>query len=292
MSLASFVRAFAPTIYLIAMANVSVSQDPIELQCKELTESSGVASSTYDPQIIWTHNDSGDKPRLFAFTRDGKWIAEVELARTQAVDWEDMCSFRRGDRHYLAVGDVGDNQRKRKSVFVYVIEEPKLDKDVAAPVNKLVDQVQRIEVQYASGPADCESLAYDATTDTFLLATKEFLRCRLGTFDANPTSDGRPVQLTFGQTLGLPLTTAADISSDGQRLVIATYGPASIFRRAADGRWDASEATLQTRTLPARKQGESICFADLDKTLLLTSEFAPAPLWSIPVESPAANQDE
>lgn len=290
MTSASFFRLVPLTILLFSTQEFSQAQTTVELQCKALTESSGLAVSTRDPQIVWTHNDSGDKSRLFAFTRDGKWIAEVELKNARATDWEDMCSFQREGKHYLAVGDVGDNQRKRTSVFIYVIEEPTLDVHASEMVTTSAADVERIEVQYASGPADCESLAYDSTTDKFLLATKELIRCRLTTFDAKPNSDGKPVQVSFSQTLALPLTTAADISSDGQWLVIATYGPASLFRRSADGRWDASEDSLQTLSLPARRQGESICFADDDKSLMLTSEFAPSPLWTIPVE-PKSSKD-
>ena len=38
------------------------------LQSSELNESSGVAQVG---ELLWTHNDSGDKPRLFAFASDG-----------------------------------------------------------------------------------------------------------------------------------------------------------------------------------------------------------------------------
>jgi hypothetical protein len=280
----STARIVQTTICLVACIGIATAQQPVELQCKQLTESSGLAVSTRDPQIIWTHNDSGDKPRLFAFKRNGAWIAEVELKNAKATDWEDMCSFRRNGKHYLAVGDVGDNQRNRSSVSIYVVEEPELDVNAPTTIKTSIRDVERIQVQYATGPADCESLAYDPVTDKFLLATKELIRCQLTTFDTKPTLDGKPLQLSFSQVLGLPLTTAADISSDGQWLVIATYGPACIFKRTADGKWDANEDSIQTRMLPARRQGESICFADDDQSLLVTSEFAPTPLWSIAVE--------
>ncbi len=252
----------------------------VELQCDALTESSGLAVSQHDAQLVWSHNDSGDGSRLFAFTREGNWIAEVKLNGVKAIDWEDMCSFRRHGKNYLAVGDVGDNARKRTFVTIYVFEEPKLE------VTKRVEQIvitsfAKIDITYPGGPVDCESLAYDPKLDQLLLASKELLRCRLFTLPVQLENTSKPIVAQAKQTLTLPMTTAADISTDGQQLVIATYGPACLMRRAEGDSWDQSESALKILPMPPRKQGESICFADDNSALLLSSEFVPTPLWTV-----------
>ena len=271
-------------LLLSTLLEPCAAQSAVELQSAALNESSGVAISTLDPQIVWTHNDSGDIPRLFAFTRGGQWIAELKLQGAAAVDWEDMCSFQRDGKSYLAVGDVGDNLRKRTSVVIYILEEPPLLPDPPLPKQLAIADFERIEIQFSSGAVNCESLAYDPLEDRFLLATKELLRCRLYSLAAQPNPQGAVVVASHSLSLGVPLVTAADISSDGRWLVLATYGPACLLRRGQCGRWDASEGAVQILELPARKQGESICFADENAQLLLTSEFAPTPLWSIPFE--------
>src|SRR5690606_17919192 len=91
------------------------------LDSNELSESSGVAQTG---PLIWTHNDSGDVPRLFAFFEDGTLRGQFLIRGAQAIDWEDMCAFQRGGKRYLAVGDIGDNLANRQSVFVYVVEVP------------------------------------------------------------------------------------------------------------------------------------------------------------------------
>ena len=50
-------------------ATILTAQDQIQLDCKELQESSGVAVSLNDPALIWSHNDSGGKPKLYLFSR-------------------------------------------------------------------------------------------------------------------------------------------------------------------------------------------------------------------------------
>ena len=259
----------------------SAAWQQVVLDCYALTESSGLAASTLDRNVVWTHNDSGDRPRLFAFSRDGEWLAEVELEGAKAYDWEDMCSFQRDGKSYLAVGDVGDNSRGRSTVVIYVFEEPPLEGLSKRLLPKLrISQLETIEVVYPTGAVDCESLAYDPRLDRFLLATKELLRCRLFTCDAHPAATKQPLVAECEQTLILPLTTAADISPDGSRLVIATYGPACLLTRGADKTWETPADTLE---LPPRRQGETICFADGGSKLLLTSEFVPTPLWTLPV---------
>ena len=41
------------------------------LEHEAIRESSGLAASRLRPGVFWTHNDSGDKPRLYAFDTAG-----------------------------------------------------------------------------------------------------------------------------------------------------------------------------------------------------------------------------
>src|SRR5205085_3619918 len=60
------------------------------VQNKRLTEISGVAASRRYPGVYWTHNDSGGKPEVFAFTLDGTDLGSYALTGASAVDWEDI----------------------------------------------------------------------------------------------------------------------------------------------------------------------------------------------------------
>src|SRR3954451_10421792 len=87
------------------------------------TELSGLVASPAQRGVLWTHNDSGDAPRLFALRSDGSAIATVAVRGAQAVDWEDLAA---GPDGSLLVGDIGDNDAARDSVTVYRVPEPQV----------------------------------------------------------------------------------------------------------------------------------------------------------------------
>lgn len=285
------------------------AEEPIQsviLDSNELTESSGVAQTG---PLIWTHNDSGDVPRLFAFSKDGTLRGQFEVRGAQAVDWEDMCAFQRDGKRYLAVGDIGDNSARRESVRVYVIEVPEAllaegvrqsqppASDLArkpqhAPAIKELTVQATFEIHYPAGPVNCEALAYDPLSQSFLLATKELILCRLYRVPALTLSGMQPVQAEFIGNLVLPLVTGGDISPDGKRLVLCTYGPGCLVKRDFDELHQAAGWKTQglgaahVFALPPRRQGESIGFSEDGQRLWLTSEGVPTALFNIPVPKP------
>ncbi len=268
-------------------------QAAVQLEHAALTESSGVCVSA-DGRVVWTHNDSGDTPRLFGFRRGGELAMIANVQRASAVDWEDICSFERDGKAYLAVGDVGDNQRRRKAISIYVLQEPKLGSFESSSQSPIIEpqQPQTLEVEvpvvgefhitFPGGPLDCEGIAYDPLRKVFLLVSKEFLRARLFEVDASKLESKQSCQAVLMGTVLVPMVTGADISRDGQQLVLATYGPGCMLRRNAEGNWSTAGNDMRFFEVPNRKQGESICFDRNGQSLLLTSEFAPSPLYSVP----------
>jgi len=83
--------------------------------------------------------------------------------------------------------------------------------------------------------------------------------------------------------LHLPTATAMDISPDGMRAVILTYDHAYEYTRQPDETWErAFSRKPRCIIMPPRIQGESICYGPDGKTLYLTSEKLPTPLWEVP----------
>jgi len=277
----------------------------VTLQCPDLKESSGLAVSQHDSQLVWTHNDSGSGPLLYLFDRvQGELRGVFELSGTKAIDWEDMCAFESGGKRFLAIGDVGDNQRRRKQVQIHVMEEPippphslysntALSRSAAgklpSPVILPIRHKLTLEISYPEPAVDCESVAYDHRNSCFLLLTKELFRCRIFRVPLDATtlpsvhsgSLSHTVQCVAEhvQTLGIPLATAADICPESHRLAVCTYGPAYMLSWEED-EW--SEQSMLRVKLPKRRQGEAIAFARPD-TLLVTSEFSPTPLWTVSI---------
>jgi hypothetical protein len=297
-------RRITPAIMLLSLPVLLLAslpaQEPVQLDCKELQESSGVAVSGYDPDLIWTHNDSGGTPRIYLFNRQtGKLRGTCELTDVANVDWEDMCSFMVGDQSFLAIADVGDNSRGRRSVEICIVKEPKPTGKGSDPndVDK-IKKITRLEVRYPKGSFDCESLAYDPSHSRFILLTKEPVACRLFSVPVEPKLftdfEDRTAKITaeYLQGFSLSLVTGADICPETRRLVVCNYGIGFIAQPSVDQPllWDRN--SLVKIALPKRKQGEAVAFLN-PKQLITTSEFAPTPLWTTdlpkPQQSPTRN---
>lgn len=293
---------------LATRAQISTPPQPgaVLLKCDEVTESSGLARSRLEDDLLWTHNDSGDGPRLFAFGSQGGWRATVHLTKAKAIDWEDMCSFDRDGKHYLAVADSGDNLRQRKSVVIYGVEEPQLQTRPAAdtPAKLSSDLRFEIHVRYPAGAADCEALAYDPWREQLILVTKESLRARIYAISFAPAGGRQETQAQEIGSVILPMVTGATISDDGQMLALATYGPTCLLRRPSATDWSKStreqrkEATwvppnadeLELVPAPPRRQGEAVCFDRTGTRLLMTSEGHPMPLFNVDATSVKENE--
>ena len=87
----------------------------------QVTEASGLALSHRSPSHLWTHNDSGDRARLFLLDMKGALVAEYAVDGAKAVDWEDIASDGAG---HLYVGDIGNNRSSRRDLRVYRVREP------------------------------------------------------------------------------------------------------------------------------------------------------------------------
>jgi hypothetical protein len=261
-----------------------------ELDAAEVHESSGVACSRVADGRFWTHNDSGDEPRLFAFDREGVTRA-FEVTGAKADDWEDICSFEKDGKGWLLIGDTGDNKSKRKGVALYLVEEPRSlpPRDAAAAS---LPVARRLQVRYEDGAHDCEGLAVDPVSEKVLLVTKvrsgevrpAIYFVALGTLLGAPV-DG-PVEARKLADLPPPvplLTTALDVSPDGLRLVVLSYGDAYGWVRTKDEHWPAALARPPVRlAMPKRGQGEAVCFGRDGRALYLTSEGQPCPVWELP----------
>ncbi|MDP6634900.1 MAG: hypothetical protein QGG42_08390 [Phycisphaerae bacterium] len=255
---------------------------------EEIGESSGLAAGRTNKGVFWTHNDSGDAPRIFAFNHAGADLASVRITGASARDWEDMCSFAIGGKSFLMLADIGDNRVFRKSCSLYVLPEPKLNvkqrgRELIAPVGATIN------FRYEDGAHNCESIAVDPATRTIYLVSKRRPSvCKVYAMALPVKSPKKTLVARAIGTLRIPTATAMDISPDGLRAVVGTYGHAYEYVRRPDETWKAGfSRDPRVIKLPFRTQGESICFGRDGRTLYLTSENLPAPLIQIPAKSPA-----
>ena len=252
---------------------------------KTVNESSGLAASRRDPNVFWTHNDSGGKPAIYAFDlagRDlGTWLVRGAVNR----DWEDMASFSLDGKDWLLLADTGDNDRKCKTPRLYLVPEPPVDanRPAAARAGRNATVSMVIPFFYDNGCQDCEAVAVDPNSRTILLIAKRGKRIVY----EMPLPDKRPAGPLTAKTIGqldLGFVTALDISPDGLRAMVCTYGNLVEYTRRPGETWRAAFARRgRMIAAPIRRQGESVCFGHDGKTLYLTSEGSPCPLFRLPV---------
>jgi len=248
-----------------------------------INESSGMARSIENEGAFWTHNDSGDRPRVFLIDRDGNTLATVGIEGARAYDWEDMASFKRGGESFLLIGDVGDNSARRREYTLYLIPEPKIAAGTQ-PAALSVKPSLVIRFKYEDGSHNCESVGVDATTGKIYLVSKRDKRVRCKVYEL-PIPENQPTEPLIARQIAeikSPATTAMDISPDGLRAVVLTYGHAREYSRGPDESWSSAFSQEERLVvMPRREQGEAICYGADGRTLYLTSEGVSQPLWEV-----------
>jgi hypothetical protein len=253
-----------------------------------INESSGLASSLGNPGLFWTHNDSGGDARVHLLDSRGRDLGSCVLRDILAYDWEDMASFTWQGKHHLLLGDVGNNGLAAPVQMLHLIEEPAVDPERGVAV-KHVPVVRTIYYSYEDDHRNCEAVAVDPSDRTILLATKQFdLKSYVYALPwPKETAEQPPEKALVARLIATPkisVVTGMDVSPDGRRAVLVTYGNAYEFLREEDENWAAAFSREPREIqMPLRVQGESICYGTDGETLYLTSEKLPAPLWEVPV---------
>lgn len=248
----------------------------------EINESSGIAASRTEQGVYYTHNDSGDAARFFRFDRTGKVTGEFSLDGVEAIDWEDMASARLNGRSFLYLGDVGDNSKKRKSVRVYRVEEPKGG-------SRAIERFDTIELSYPDGAHNCEAvMVHPKTGDLWLVSKVDQGRSQV--FVGKMPQGSGKIDLAQVGTIEvggtLPATqmiTGGDISPDGKQVLLLTYTAAYEFEAPIDRFADWIRSKPKMIRTKIENQSEAVCFSRDGSTILATSEGVPCPVNAIPI---------
>jgi hypothetical protein len=240
-----------------------------------MRESSGIAVSRTHPGILWTHNDSGDGPFVYATDTTGADRGALRVPGAMAIDWEDMAlapcpTAGKGDCLYIA--DTGDNLQRRPTVTVYAIPEPQPPSE-PADTNRLTDAPHVLHLRYPDGPFDVEAIYVAPDSGVYLVSKGRTGIVRLFVLPKHSwTSD---TLVTAAAVQDLPIdaragarVTGAAINRTGNQVAVRTYIMIYRFDRSADGRL-TSRGACDIRGL--QETGESIAFLD-DATFVLTSE--------------------
>jgi hypothetical protein len=255
-----------------------------------IREASGIVASRRNAGVLWVHNDSGDGPRLYALDTQGKLLGVCVVTGARARDWEDIAvgPGPEAKRHYLYIGDIGDNSGRYASVRVYRVPEPEVNRAKAFG-RMYSERAETIELTYPDKPRDAETLLVDPQTGDLYVISKRELFNKVY-WVPYPQSTTSPTVMKQVATLPWGFAVAGDVSPDGGRVVVRSPYNASVWTRPKGAPlWRAFEGKAVGVPLMAEPQGEGISFDGQGRGYFTVSEMANPPLHYF---APAGGEDK
>lgn len=266
------------------------------LESGALTEASGLASSGRSGEVLFTHNDSGAAPVIYAINRKGELLATIPVKNAAALDWEDIARGPGPDgKPALYLGDIGDNLVFRPVVSVYRIPEPVVDPKKRGVTIESAPAA-RIDLKYPDGPHNAETLLVDPKSGRMYLVTKSPEGSEVFAAPEHPKVGAiNPLEKIgairfqdFPKSAGAArdpagslLATGGAISPQGDRVVVRTYTDAHEWPIGAGGLAGAFRQEPLHIPLPPVKHGEAITYSADGRSLLVTEEGEHAPIFEL-----------
>jgi len=255
-----------------------------------LVENSAAAMSTSQPGVLFTINDSGNDPLLYAVDTTGRDRGVWRVLSATNVDWESAAVAPCPDvasSSCVYIGDTGDNNGRHPFRVIYRVAEPRASGERRSVTS------QRLRYTYPDGPHDVEAM-YVAPPGDIVLITKRPLaggggRLRPALVYTIPKA-AWSVRGTASASLvdSLPIVpgsaplrviTDAALSPDGKHLAVRTYAQVYLFATTPTGLVDHRTPPSVCNIVPlGEAQGEGVTWADSRGRLVFTSEGVNAPL--------------
>jgi hypothetical protein len=255
------------------------------LDHKIIAEASGLAISRQYSDRMYHNNDSGDGAFFYLTRMDGSETQKVTVPKMKPRDVEDLSlgPCRSGTCIYLA--DIGDNDEKRKSIEIWILQEEEKFGNYA--------KVERtLFLTYPDRAHNAEAMAVDPVSGDIYILTKEehkevaypaqLFRVRSSNLKANRG------ELELVGEVDIPflnsdlevwgqIATGMDISPDGSKLILLTYQNAieidfGLLNRSIDSRQWAEGIDFSRAALTYIQQ-EAIAYANDGKSFYYDSEF-------------------
>jgi hypothetical protein len=226
-----------------------------------IKESSGVVASRRYADVFWTHNDGGGPKTqvLYAIDREGNTRASFPVTGVTLHDWEDIAIDGAG---HLYIADIGNNDSKRDTLAVYLIDEPNPQAGAGA-----ISLKRAWKLKFPQAPFDCESLF--VWKDYGYVVSKVFDNAHAQIFRFPLKETNRPLTLELVATTKIESpVTGADISADGTLLGLVAKNGAYVFR--IDGDVARVNNANPHHTKLKDEHIEGCCF--VPEGLLVTSE--------------------
>ena len=270
---------------------------------EDLTEISGIVLSRRNPGIIWTHNDSGGGPRIFALQTDGSPAGVFSLDNAVAIDWEDIAigPGPSDKTDYLYLADSGNNNLSRTTITIYRVPEPILEETGSSSGRTLTD-VEDLTFRFPGNPQECETLLVDPLTSDLYLVSRNRKSVRQETalvfYSPSPHEPGVTKTLELVSSFSPPAgIKGGDISPDGRLVLLRAHstqrpGSALLWKRETVKEPLRNLFSKPPRNFPVRgePQGEAIAFSPDSNFCFTIGEGLRAPIYRYKLPPAESNQ--
>jgi len=256
-------------LIFICCAQPQAIKEVFELP-QQLKEVSAV-EITPKSDVIWTLEDHGNKPELYALDASGNIAHTLKIDGVSNHDWEELASDHDGN---LYIGDFGNNDNDRKDLAIYMVSAKDLNRE-SAPAKIIAfhypEQTEFPPLKKTEHFYDAEAFFFhknnfylftkdrsgNANTRLYRIPAKEGNHAAelLGTL---PTGDGKKCRIT-----------GADISNDGKKVVLLSNNKIWVLDQFKGS--DFLKANVRQVDLGSNTQLEGVCFKD-NSTLYLVDE--------------------
>ncbi len=302
-------RRFIPLLFPALLAPLAALSDVMprdgafvragQIEAADLDETSGLEASGGQAGHWFAINDS-KAAALFVFTDEGRHVQRIEISGAKNVDWEALAAMpdpHRPGTNLLVIGDIGDNDARRPTITLYIVEEPSPGGEDEYPSRASPRHV--LNLRYPDGARDAESLAWDPQSDRLVIVTKRDRPARayaidralalevgettldyIGTLHPLRPPDDEDARRFGRQAPWVSQPTGMDISEDGLEVAIVTYRSLYRFDRPPDQDLAEALAAPPTETVgPPGATEEAVAYVPGARQVMIASEGRAATLY-------------
>ncbi|XP_069134161.1 uncharacterized protein [Argopecten irradians] len=246
-----------------------------------IDEASGLAASRLHDGILYTQNDHGDAPHIYAInSSDASLVSILTISGAENHDWEDLAvgPCTQGSSTFcIYIADTGySSANDDEANIIYRVQEP----------TSLTDEHQTLNVdstlRFSWNEEESQALMVDPQANVYLISN---VRSGRGMVVKLPQVWGQAVPTPVSSSTFLPILTthhdptAADISPDGKRLLVKAKSHV-FYWSVPDGDYLAA-VTKPPIELPYIHEslGEAICWDDKGEAYFTLGEGHFKPLY-------------
>ncbi|HMG14595.1 MAG TPA: hypothetical protein VK590_04060 [Saprospiraceae bacterium] len=230
----------------------------------KLSESSGLFIQSAD--TLWSHNDSGNNAKLYAFDTMGNELMTRSMGGVSDKDWEEITKDNKG---HIYIGDFGNNNNDRNDLVILRVSSDISDKSKPVVIDSISFQYE--DQVFFPPPSsslnfDCEAMV--VMNDTIFLFTKDrtepyLSQTLLYTLPASPGFHIAHYKSTYLTNVPVFLQgsiTGAALSPDKKTLALLAYPRMWVFKNFKGT--DFFSGKVSVLQFDSYSQKEGIAFID------------------------------